>query len=95
MNKSTKMNRMTEKVLREVIYNTGGEYYTGFAGSPDDVRFTMEELYKFVNVIQQMSYETGFADGHNAGYDDGIHDGYSDGYDSGVLSTEYRRSIGL
>ena len=41
---------MNERI-KALAERTGGEFYTGFAGSPNEVKFKEEDLAKFAQLI--------------------------------------------
>jgi hypothetical protein len=52
--------------MKELAASANGEFYTGFAGSPNSVKFTEEEFQKFAELIVQecidVLYQRGWED---------------------------------
>jgi hypothetical protein len=53
---------MNERI-KQLLNRSGGEFYEGFLGSPNTIKFTEEELKTFTELI--VGECAGFADEHN------------------------------
>jgi hypothetical protein len=49
--------------IRKLAEEAGGEFYSGFAGSFDTVKFREEDLVRFAELVWAEAYQAGFDQG--------------------------------
>jgi hypothetical protein len=65
------MNEVLRQQILAMARQAGGEFYEGFAGSPNTIKFTAAEFERFITELWQEAHDQGYYYGHDAGYDEG------------------------
>ena len=68
------MNEVLRQQIRAMAQQAGAEFYEGFAGSPDILKFHADEFERFSHAIQlliEAEAEAAYDRGHEEGYDAG------------------------
>ena len=60
--------------FRKLAQQAGAEFYKGFAGSPNTIRFQEDQFQRFAHAIEQLieaeavaAYDRGYDEGYNVG----------------------------